>query len=272
MSTPSGQEEVFKVSTLVSHLTRQNIKIKAVFAFENRVVFLFISYLSIGLECFIYVPSKYNIQAEKSIGMPLYELAFDDQDSSSIHRGEDSLFINQTVTTTVRKDRKEKSNSMCRFVPLLAEQPYKMLYIDQYYMVYIDRHNEVSSFIVSSPTIANGYYFMTDMEYFLKAGNATKIYNEVKQCEKALCNTVYTKMNTSMIDNRATLVQLQQKLRELNPLMTKEMYMKRLQKIDDLCAKGPTDGVTKLGNKLRNDNFHMMFEMERWIYILNSLK
>ncbi len=269
-STPSSQEETFKVSTLVSYLTKQNIQIKSVFAYDNRVVFLFVSYMSIGLECFIYVPSKYNIQAEKSIGMPLYELAFDETDSTS--RGEDSLFVNQTVTTTVRKDRKEKSNSMLRFVPLLAEQPYKLLYIDQYYMVYIDRHNEVASFIVSSPTIANGYYFMTDMEYFLKAGNATKVYGEIKQCEKALCNTVYTKMNTSMIDNRATLVHLQQRLRELNPLMTKEMYTKRLQKIDDMCSKGKNDGVIKLANKLRNDNFHMMFDMEKWIYILNSLK
>lgn len=266
----SGQEEVFKVSTLVSHLNKQNIQIKAVFAYENRVVFLFISYLHIGLECFIYVPSKYNIQAEKSIGMPLYELAFDESESSS--RSEDSLFVNQTVTTTVRKDRKEKSNSMSRFIPLLAEQPYKMLYIDKYYMVYIDRHNEVASFIVSSPTIADGYYFTTDMEYFLKCGSASKIYGEIKQCEKALCNTVYSKINTSMIDNRATLVLLQQKLRELNPMVKNELYGKRVYKLDEVLAKGKNDSAIKLANKLRNDNFETMFDMEKWIYILNSLK
>lgn len=268
----SGQEEVFKVATLVSHLNKQNIQIKAVFAYENRVVFLFISYIQFGLECFIYVPSKYNIQAEKSIGMPLYELAFDESDSSSSSKSEDSLFVNPTVTTTVRKDRKEKSNSMSRFIPLLAEQPYKMLYIDKYYMVYIDRHNEVASFIVSSPTIANGYYFTTDMEYFLKAGSATKIYSDIKQCEKALCNTVYSKINTSMIDNRATLVRLQQKLRELNPIAKNDLYAKRVGKLDDLCSNGKHDSAIKLANTLRNENFDTMFDMEKWIYILNSLK
>lgn len=267
----SSQEEVFKVATLVSHLNKQNIQIKAVFAYENRVVFLFISYIQIGLECFVYVPSKYNIQAEKSIGMPLYELAFDESDST-FSRSEDSLFVNTTVTTTVRKDRKEKSNSMSRFIPLLTEQPYKMLYIDKYYMVYIDRHNEVASFIVSSPTIANGYYFTTDMEYFLKSGSASKIYGEIKQCEKALCNTVYSKMNTSLIDNRATLVLLQQKLRELNPLVKNDVYAKRVSKLDDLLVKGKNESVIRLANKLRNENFDTMFDMEKWIYILNSLK
>ena len=142
MSNP--EEEVFKVSTLLNHLKKQNIDIRATFSYENRVVFLFISYRDLGLNMMIYVPSKYNIVAEKSIGLPSYELGIDEDES----KGEESIFINETVSTAVRKSRKEKTSSLLRFVPLLAEQPYKLMYIDDYYMVYIDRHNEVASFIL----------------------------------------------------------------------------------------------------------------------------
>ena len=75
-----------------------------------------------------------------------------------------------------------------------------------------------------------------------------------------------------MIDNRATLVLLQQKLRELNPMVKNELYGKRVYKLDEVLAKGKNDSAIKLANKLRNDNFETMFDMEKWIYILNSLK
>jgi hypothetical protein len=175
-----SEEEVFKVSSLLSHIRKQNIEVKALFSFENRVVFLVCSYKDVGLELFVYIPSKYNITAEKSIGLPLYELGFDEEDST---RNNESIFINQTVSTAVRKEKKEKIMSLHRFIPLLAEQSYKLLYLDDYYMVFIDRHNEISNFILSSPPIMKGYYFLTDMEYFLKAGNGIKVWNEIKQRE-----------------------------------------------------------------------------------------
>lgn len=264
----SSDEEVFKVSSLVHHLKKQNIDIKSVFSFENRVVFMYISYKDIGLEIFVYVPSKYNIQSEKSIGMPSYELAFDNDENST---SSDSIFVNETVSTAVRKDRKEKSNSLQRFIPLLAEQPYKLVYVDNYYMVYIDRHNEVASFILSSPPVNKGYFFMTDMEYFLKS-NGLKIYNEIRHREKALCDTVYNKINISMIDNRATLVQLQQRLRELNPERSRVMYNQRLNKLDTILSKGKNESCVKLTNDLRSENFVNMFDMEKCVHILNSLK
>ncbi len=266
MSSP--KEEVFKVSNLISHLKKQNINIKSAFSYENRLVFLCVTYSDIGLELFIYVPSKYNIQTEKSIGLPSYELAIDEGEET---KGEDGIFINETVTTAVRKARKEKSSSLGRFVPLLAEQPYKMIYVDDYYMVYIDRHNEVSSFILSSPPINKGYFFTTDMEYFLKT-TGHKIYNEIRHREKALCDTVYNKINVSMIDNRATLVQLQQRLRDLNPERAKLMYIQRLQKIDTILTKGKNESCVGLSNKIRSENFNNMFDMEKCVHILNSLK
>jgi len=265
----SQEEEVFKVSSILNHLKKQNIEIKSIFAYENRVIFLFLSYKDVGLELFIYVPSKYNIQAEKSIGLPLYELAFDDIDTT---KADDSIFVNATVSTAVRKDRKEKSSGFSRFIPLLSEQPYKLLYLDKYYMVYIDRHNEVASFILSSPPLMNGYYFVTDLDYFLKTGNGLKVSNEIRQCETALCNTVYTKINTSMIDNKATLVLLQQRLRDLNPLVAKQKYNTRMNKLDTILSKGKNDSVIKLFNDLRSDNFQVMFDMEKYVHILNTLK
>jgi len=264
----SSNEEVFKISSLLVHLKKQNIDIKSVFSFENRLVFIYITYRDIGLEMFVYIPSKYNIQTEKSIGLPSYELGIDDGDDN---KSDDSIFINETVTTAVRKARKEKSSSLSRFVPLLAEQPYKLILVDDYYMVYIDRHNEVTSFILSSPPINKGYFFMTDMEYFLKT-TGHKIYNEIRHREKALCDTVYNKINTSMIDNRATLVQLQQRLRDLNPERAKLMYNQRLQKIDTILSKGKNDSCVNLSNKIRGENFNNMFDMEKCVHILNSLK
>ena len=69
-----SEEEVFKVSSLLSHIRKQNIEVKALFSFENRVVFLVCSYKDVGLELFVYIPSKYNITAEKSIGLPYMSL------------------------------------------------------------------------------------------------------------------------------------------------------------------------------------------------------
>jgi hypothetical protein len=138
-------------------------------------------------------------------------------------------------------------------------------------MVYIDRHNEISSFILSSPPIVKGYFFVTDMEYFLKS-SGQKIYNEVRHREKALCDTVYNKINISMIDNRATLVQLQQTFRELNAEKSKLIYLQRMQKIDSILSKGKNNDCVNMSNKLRNNNFKDMFDMEKFLYILNSLK
>ena len=263
-----SDEEVFKVTTLLSHIRKQNIDVKSIYSFENRIIFLCITYKDVGLDMFIYIPTKYNIQVEKSIGLPLYELSVDDVDSV---KGDDSIFSNETVTTVVRKDRKEKSSSLLRFVPLIAEQPYKLIYIDSYYLVYIDRHNEIVSFILSSPPLSKGYYFTTDMEYFLKM-SGLKIYNEVRQREKALCNTVYNKISTSMINNRATLVTLQQRLRDLNPDKTKVLHFNRLQKLDEMLSKNKNDRCVVLSNKIRSDNFTDMFDMEKCVHILNSLK
>ena len=76
-----SDEEVFKVTTLLIHIRKQNIDVKSIYSFENRIIFLCITYKDIGLDMFIYVPTKYNIQVEKSIGLPLYELSVDDVDS-----------------------------------------------------------------------------------------------------------------------------------------------------------------------------------------------
>jgi hypothetical protein len=264
-------DETFKVSSLLNHLKKQNIDVKSIYAFEGKVVFLLLSYKDYGMEIFLYIPSKYNILAEKSIGLPLYEMGMDDDEESS--NKNDSIFVSETISSAVRKDRKDKINSLSRFQPVLVEQPYKMLYLDSYYMVYIDRRNEIASFILSSPPLVKGYYFVTDMEYFLKAGSGSKIWNEIRLREKALCDTVYHKLKTTMIDNRATLALLQQKLRDLNPELTRQQFHLRMSKCEKLIQqKGSNEGLVNIMNQLRSDNFSQMMEMEKIIYILNHLR
>jgi hypothetical protein len=265
-----SSEEVFKVSSLLNHLRRQNVDVKAIYAFENKVVFLLLSYREYGMELFLYIPSKYNVMAEKSIGLSLYEMSLDEDETLK----EDSIFVNETVISTVRKDRKDKINSLSRFQPVLADQSYKMLYVDSYFIVYIDRRNEIASFILSSPPLTKGYYFIIDMEYFLNAGSSVKIWNEIRMREKALCDTVYQKLKTTMIDNRATLALLQQKLRDLNPELARVQFHERMMKCEKLLQSsgGKNEKLIDLMNKIREDNFKQMMEMEKVIYILNNLR
>ena len=75
-----------------------------------------------------------------------------------------------------------------------------------------------------------------------------------------------------MINNRATLVQLQQQFRELNPEKAKIVYMQRINKLDQLLLRGKNVECVKLTNKLREENFENMFDMEKFVHILNSLK
>ena len=45
-----SDEEVFKVTTLLNHIRKQNIDVKSIYSFENRIIFLCITYKDIGLD------------------------------------------------------------------------------------------------------------------------------------------------------------------------------------------------------------------------------
>jgi hypothetical protein len=77
-----------------------------------------------------------------------------------------------------------------------------------------------------------------------------------------------------MIDNRATLALLQQKLRDLNPELARVQFHERMMKCEKLLqtSGGKNEKLIDLMNKIRGDNFKQMMEMEKVIYILNNLR
>ena len=258
-----SKEEEFKISNLISFLEENHIVTKGVFSYEKQVVFLYVEIAYRGIEMFIYIPKKYTIILEKNLGISCFEIIPEEDNDE-----EESTFNPKNILI---RSRMNKVRSMNRFLPIFKELKYKVLYIDNYYLTYINRHNEVEYYTMTSPTNMKSYFFITDLEHFYK--NKEKLLDDLMLQESSFTQLVCNKLSSESIQCKQSLEKASQIVKNLNPQQVYDNFKNRMTKLKVYLGKNDDKSkkASILSSKTRAENLKSMFEMESIIYTLNEL-
>ena len=256
----------YKISNLISLFNKHNISLNTIFTYSKRVMILQV--IHDNYEYCLYIPSKYEMYVDRSLGIPTYELADDDEQEDE----QDTLFYNRLPIETLRRAKTSKSKSLSRFLPLVTESPIKMVYIDQRFVTYITRANEIDSLLLMSPlNYSGGYYIMTDLEFFFK--NLMRLSDEFGKFERALNDAVYDRLTTELDTAKAAMAKAQKLLSTLDPKQEKIKFLHNLGHLNKFYNQDQTkEKARTLMIKARNNNLNKMFEIENITYVMKEFK
>ncbi len=254
----------YKLANLINFFAKHNIKLKSIFTEKRRIKFVLIQVSLFNL-C-VYMPSKYEMYMEKPIGIATYELQIDDEDDDV-----DTLFYNRLPIEEMRRKKKSKSKSMQRFMPLMTDSNIKTMYLDEYFIVYIDRDNEIESYLMNNPCQSQGYYYLTDLQYLFK--NINRMHEELSRFERVFNDAVYDRLSSEVEQTKQNLDKMVKKVQKINPLMEKKIYNTKQEKIAKYLKKDKyKDKAKALMMKIRQDNLNNMFNIENITYVMKEFK
>jgi hypothetical protein len=253
----------YKLSNLITLFHKSGIKLLSIFTYSKRVMLLQI--LHNEFEYCLYIPSKYEMYIDRSSGIPTYEMADDEEDAEE----EDTLFYNGLPIQNLRREKKSKSKSLARFMPLVTESPFKMIYIDESFVSYITRNNEIDSLLLVAPFKTSGYFYLTDLEFFFK--NLNRVTDEMQRFERALNDAVYDKLTTEIDSAKKAVQNAQKMLATLNPKAEKAQFAAKVTKLNKYVKHPKYQAkASKMLIKLRNQNLDKMFDLEHLAYVMKE--
>ena len=255
----------YKVSNLISLFNQNAIRLECIFTYKKKVMFLVVVHDSFNYV--LYIPSKYQMYIDRNLGIPTYELT-DDEEEEEV----DTLFYNRLPIESLRRSKASKAKSLQRFLPLVTESPIKMFYVDELFVSYITRSNEVDSLMLMSPFhLKKGYYYMTDLEFFFK--NLQKLGDEFSKFERALNDAVYDRLTTELDTARVAVNKAQKLLASLQPKQAKKSFHDNIAKLTKyLSVDKHKEKAKTVLIKTRNGNLNKMFEIENVTYVMKEFK
>jgi hypothetical protein len=267
-SYSSTKRSKYKLSNLIALFNKQNIDLINIFTNDKSVQFLMV--IQNNLKYLIYIPSKYDMYVDRTLGIATYDLLMDDGEQED--GTEETLFYNRLPIESLRRAKSSKSKSLSRFLPLVTESPIKMMYIDEYFLSYISRHNDINSLIISSPFKEKpSYYYVTDLEFFFK--NLQRLGDEFKKFERALSDAVYDRLTTEIDTARKAIVKAQKILTTLNPQQTKKAFLDATTKLTKyLEIEQHRNKASKMMVDVRSSNLNKMFNLENITYVMKEFK
>ena len=257
----------YKISNLISLFNKNGIELQTIFTHHKRV--MMVQVLQEGFSYFVYIPSKYEMYIDRSLGIATYEMSDDDEQQEE---DQDTLFYNKLPIQNLRRAKTSKSKSLLRFLPLVTESPIKMMYIDEYFVTYISRHNEVDSLILLSPFKASpGYFFLTDLEFFFK--NLTKIIDELGKFERAFNEAVYNRLSVEVDTATASIAKAQKLVASLQPKKEKKEFVNAVTKLYKYSTEEKhREKALKMLVSIRNRNLNKIFDIENVTYVMKEFK
>ena len=266
----ADEVEEYEISNLLSFFKKNNIGVNGIFTFEGRTVFLFIQYLSTGIDFFIYIPSKFVIKPDNSVKNYFHiNMKVDEDEEGS----SDKVSIFTSKSTPDMLDISKES--LQRFVPLFEESVYKLVYINKEGLSYINRYDEVDKFSFTNPFNKNGYFFMTDLENF---------YKENSNLEKNLSSQetlLFTKINNAFDGQLPylykVLTDISVDAKKYSGKNENDLYNSRIKKINLIFEKNKKEGKSNtecinVMSNVRSHNLKTIFYMEKVIQFLKEIK
>ena len=261
----------YKISNLNAKFVEQGIELQTIFTYSKRILLLEVT--KDAFKFFIYIPSKYEMYIDTSfrlLGIATYELI--DEEDKGTEENPDTLFYSKLPIENLRRKKNSKAKSLARFLPLVSESPIKLIYVDEYFVSYITRHNEVDSLISLSPYNKDkGYFYLTDLEFVY--GNMDKLTNELTKFEKALITVVYDKLSVEVDSAKGSVARAQKSIQSLDPKSEKKTFTERVDKLNTYLTneKFKEKATTKLIAE-RSLNLNKMFNIEHITYMMKELK
>ena len=265
--------EEFPVANLLEHFQKNKIQVHGLFSFEGRIIFLYIQFITSGLSIFLYVPSKFVLKPDSSVKNYMHISMSSDEEESK----QDSIFvINQTASLAGPKEKKSYISSLNRFIPLVEESKYKLLFVNKEMIVYINRYNEVETFNLNSPFNKKGFFYMTDLESFYNTGE--KLEKELLNMEILFSNRVYNTIDNEVSGLKDVILKITNDLKTISGRMHNETFNNRIKRVNEVINKyqtNPGKQVTEcieLASKIRENNFETMIYLEKLTFFLKELK
>jgi hypothetical protein len=259
--------EEYEISNLLNYFKKNNIGVHGIFTSDNRTVFLFIQYLSSGLDFFIYIPSKYYIKPDSSVKNYFHVNLKSEEEEEPVS----SIFINNKTTNL----KKSVEGSLNRFVPLFQDSIYKLVYINKEMLSYINRYDTVDSFTFASPFNRVGYYFMTDLENFYKEAN--NLEKNVAMNETLLYTRIYNTFDNELPGVYKLLTEISVDTKKFSGRSENKLYNDRIKRIGEIMSKNKKEGkgvndCVTLTSNVRSSNLKSIFYMEKIIQFLKEME
>ena len=260
--------EEFPITNLLKYFGSNNIQVRGIFSYEERVTIIFIYFMNTGISLFIYIPSKYYIKIDSSVKNYMH-ISMKNEDEPSVDK---SLFINSKM----KSNRKLFETSFIRVKPLLEDSNYKLAHIDKEMVVYIDRHNEsINTFSFNTPFNKSGFYFMIDLENFYKS--ASNIESEIQSMELLLNSKMYKTYESEIGDLKKVLVEMTGNVKEFSSSKEVTTFIERTKRVNDVIQKNKSVGKSvtdclEVAEKIRENNMFKLFYYEKIATFLNELK
>ena len=174
------KEPKYTLSNLVTYLSQRKIFVSRQFVYENTTVFLKARIENIGENIFIYFPSKYEITPIETLPITEivpYELTDDDLlanyqlqetefrenfgefQSQDLKNPEDTFSQEHYRALTIQEKNKENNirkciikyvNQLTKFKSCFSKIKYKLVIMSNDVLCYINRHNDVDSYLIRS--------------------------------------------------------------------------------------------------------------------------
>lgn len=259
--------EEYEISNLLNYFKKNNIGVHGIFTSDGRTVFLFIQYLSSGLDFFIYIPSKYYIKPDNSVKNYFHVNLKTEEEEGPVS----SIFINNKSTTI----KKSVEGSLNRFIPLFQDSIYKLVYINKEMLSYINRYDTVDSFTFASPFNRVGYFFMTDLENFYKEAN--NLEKNVSMNETLLYTRIYNTFDNELPELYKLLTEISVDTKKFSGKSENHKYNDRIKRIGEVMSKNKREGkgindCINLMSTVRNSNLKGIFYMEKIINFLKEME
>ena len=261
------ERKVYNINYLLNYFKKNRIEAKLLIVYERRVIMILVSYETTPVEMCVYIPSKYEVKADRTTGIPMYEVVEDEEPDI-----QESMFVNQIGFHNIKVQKQCYTKMLSRFIPLFDRSKIKIMYIGGSFLTFITRNNETDGYMFNVPCTTNGYYYIIDLENFYKMAN--DIQNEVKRCDDLLNSNVYTRCQNVLDSEIANFEDWLQDLKTCSAIERKRKYESRLKLLEEVGLKNPDkkDMSNEICNEVRKDNFKQLFKIENLSYLLNDLK
>jgi len=261
--------ETFLISVLIDVLKKQKINVEGIFAFDTRTVFIHCVFVQSGLDLLLYIPSKYEIRTEKNLGIPIFNLSSDENDDVEDKPPADSLFIS-TTNVNIERLKLTRQKGLNRFIPIFSSSKYKIAYVDNYFLTFINRHNSIDGFMMSSPCGLKGYYLTIDLQNFYIIG--PKIVDDINVQLDMMSKAVFNKLDSEITKSKDHIKRATDMLDKINPKQTLDQHNTRTKKLIPLLNDGAkSEKAITLMRRIRAEMFKSMFEIENIAYVLSEL-
>jgi hypothetical protein len=261
------ERKVYNISNLLTFFKKNRIDPKMLIVYERRVIMILVSYETTSVELCIYIPSKYEVKADRTTGIPMYEVVEDDEPDT-----QDSLFVNQIGFQNMKIQKQCYLKMLSRFIPLFDRSKIKLMYIASSFLTFITRNNDMDGYVFNVPCSTTGYYYIIDLENFYKMAN--DIHHEVKRCDDLLNSNVYTRCQNILDTELNMLEETIADIKMTTAIDRKRKYDTRMKLLEEVGMKSPDkkEVSKEICNEVRKDNFKQLFKIENLSYLLNDLK